>query len=796
MNNTTNGNLFSNSSNSYRQTSTNTTGIIYAGGLPNHTISKTSHKKNHIANQGSSVNSLWQRISDWISGRDVAQEKRLEYIQNKKDDLSKKIPQEIKKTDAIPPNSNPWSSQIQFKRKLKKAAIEWNAGKDNELFELVKSHLEKKPHERQNLLREISSYISLKKLNEFKSLLNRNSKSKELEIKINQKRNVHQTAWDVVFSTDRPVFINTSIASNFARYKISFIGNEGLIFASSANCKRNAYLFSWLNNALEYMVNASNAISAQLISLPASIFCNIQLSTHNGSFHIVTPHYPSNTTLYHTAIKDQSLMIPEYEAFQRDGVYSRNYKVTGLSSNTSLIWALLGNTNDMYLLPSNQTQRFSGQGQQLNIWGDQAAILPMIDGTIRVFQYAPTLTAVDVPFGGTFSGINHISDQKIFICQDYATDGPFFTLLSTDNLGSQYFINTYNSITNTTTLGPLFGGGDSDNPPALVPLGPNLPNLYILVGECTNATTGFKDIKYDFVNASANSASIIGGEKTIYSSGSNYNTFPDVGVLADGTVILTYLNNLGRLTYTTMKLVDPTTNIPSTYPSVFSPSVEISTPVEIPSSIEIPPSILSPSVEVSSQVIVPTGSILIELPALIITPPNNEIISPITPNDFKFSAGVINATLVDKNNLTMVFTANGTDVPLGVYAPADFYNMSWSKGNAPTNTIPEIEVCAIIDSEKKCAKSVLEPSIATITRIDQNILVIVLPILGFVLIAAAITGVVVYKCYVVKNRNRRPGAKEKMQEMLKQARENTQRIEAKRNQEYQDKVKRGEANFI
>lgn len=248
---------------------------------------------------------------------------------------------------------------------------------------------------------------------------------------------------------------------------------------------------------------------------------------------------------------------------------------------------------------------------------------------------------------------------------------------------------------------------------------PTEPGTYVYIREVEGA------MKYDVVNATRGSSSLIGGEQEYTDYNTSVRPQPNVGCFSDNKIIFAFLDN-GQPSYVTLTINPPPIAAPPSTPPLNSP---ISAPASTPPL----------SAPASAPVAVPNSAPSNGIQIIVNIPPNlDKTPVPITENGIVVSNSTVTISVTDKNGFTIVFTNNGTDVPEGKFFPVTVFKdgtISWGRGTATEGTVPQFTGC---NAENECTPSQPGTPLQTLFTagpLDWRI------ILGVVLGAVGVVGI-------------------------------------------------------
>lgn len=507
--------------------------------------------------------------------------------------------------------------------------------------------------------------------------------------------------------------LSSKVTLNATWDRLSLCANKlrAVLFGASST-NQEVKILDFQVGVLNLNTSLSEAISAQF---PPRLGSNDITSAcgDQAIFHLTTSDYNSNnqtapaSIFYHAVIEGDRLALAQHSAQSNLIDISRKAPRTAhLGQYKSARPHAFSNDDfnfvELYLFDTNATGQFRTVSEQLwpfngLISSGRASrenkylqeILSFVDGSIKVLAKMP-FGIQELSFNATLSltdtrnttnsspeTFDQISDIPLATRTPLADDTRFTTLIAQLVNGSTALY-TYDIPTQTFSSAKILPDGSRAfvaNATMNIAHCPEQPGTYVYVREVEGA------FKYDVVNATMGSSSLIGGEQEYTDYNTSSSPQPGVGCFSNNKIVFSFLDN-AKPCYMTLDL-NPLVDAPISGP--FSP------PYAAPSSPPFSVPVSAPSAGVEIVVNVP--------PNLGTTP------VPIDRNGIVVSNSTITLTVTDKNGFKIVFTNNGTDVPEGEYFPVTVFRdgtISWGRGTATEGTVPVFTGC---DAEDRCSPS-------------------------------------------------------------------------------------------
>lgn len=527
-------------------------------------------------------------------------------------------------------------------------------------------------------------------------------KLKETNAKnIKQKREVQEN--QTVYA------LSPKVAINATWDRLSLCANKlRAVLFGATNTTQEVKILDVQANVLQINQTLSAAISAQF---PPRLGSNYVSSGcgDNGIFHLSTAddqQVPA-PPFYHAAIEGDRLAVPQHpSAFLSTdllgkaprpahiGGYrsARPYPLSNPGYNITTLYGYDTNSSGVFpsLPPTGVSVPFSTINANGIVWqsnrmyqeiftfaGGLVKSLVKMSFGIQELSFNQTLglTGVTNTTNSNPGIFNQIDEIPITTRIPLADNTQFTTLISQLVNGSTASY-TYDISTKTFTSAALLPDGSR----AFVPNAdmniahcPDQPGIYVYMREVQGA------LKYDVVNATMGSTSIIGGEQEYTDYNTSSRPRPGVGCLSNGKIIFSFLDN-GSPSYVTLDLNPPVAvpvSAPLTSPPSFSP---------LGAAPNFPPA---------------TGvEIVVNIPPNLGDKP-----VPIDGNGIVVSNATVIMTITDKHGFKIVFTNNGTDVKEGQYFPVTIFKdgtLSWGRGTAVDGSVPEFTGC---NADDQCTTS-------------------------------------------------------------------------------------------
>lgn len=560
----------------------------------------------------------------------------------------------------------------------------------------------------------------------------------------NEKRSYQQLLSTV---SQKQYFFDSSEAQ-WDKINLCIFGDNGILAGATLPDinfthpnEQRILLFNINNSAFQKLDALSTAISAQMPSRQGQN--NIASACGDRYFHIITEDALQG--IFHTAIANETLVIPQYMAF--------SYAVYNITSKGYVPRPikLLGNgcaiappyDSTYYFSYTNATGRFDSPGWNMDTFTTQnpfpAETLSYTSGTSSVLEnignnqqlYVPNFGQSFTPIGTNIIDLNNQTIDPSIINQFYGAKIPTLygrqiTLIAPANnyataalvtaILSQRLVTSSRMLTPNSGIG-IIGVMNIANCE-------DFPDIYAYARDALGTASNYV-IMYDVVNATLNSSSILGGEQTYNNFNLTAPAQPQIGCVSNGVIMIAYLEN-GQPAFFTFNFLNP--NTPSPSPAA-SPSPS---PAASPS----PPPI--------------------DLFIRISLPPNlGETPVPVTPDLIMIGNSTEIIKVVDLNQYEL-FYPNSTSVANGANLSRDeLYSLTLSQGNATKGSFPVLEAC---DAQGACQLSTAEGYNVLFTGSKgSNVLLISLTTTSAFLITTIATIIVYRNCIdkIAPYRNRK-----------------------------------------
>lgn len=530
--------------------------------------------------------------------------------------------------------------------------------------------------------------------------------------------------------------LSPKVALNAAWDRLSLCAHNlrAVLFGASTT-SQEAKVLDIQANVIQFNDPVSAAITSQL---PARWGKNYMASAcgDNGVFHLSTANDQDevNPPFKHAAIQGDTLAVPQHpSSFDSTDLPSKAarpahlggfesafpYAASNPRPNSTYLPAYATNSSGDFLgdYPFGASEYFSLVDSKVGTRrGDRIyqEIFSFVNGLVKSLVRM-TDGIQELSFDGTLSLtgqvntsnlspaiFNQIDEIPIATRTPLADDTLSTVLISQLTDGSTALYN-YDLSTKTFTSAKVLSDGSRAsvaNADLNIAHCPESPGTYVYVREVSGA------FKYDVVNASMGGASLIGGEQEYTDYNSSNRPQPGVGCFSNNDIIFSFLDN-GKPSYVTLKI-----NPPPGAPTISAPSTS---GVEIV--VNIPPNLGDTPVPIDG-----TGIVV--------------------------SNGTVIITITDKNGFKIVFTNNGTDVPVGEFYPVKVFQdgtFSWGRGTAVEGTVPQLTGC---NAEDQCTTSTPGTPLQALFNSGSDwrlILGIAMGVVG----AVGIVGTTIY-CKVVK----------------------------------------------